>query len=79
MASPKNKRPRKSPHHHLIPEVKARRKKRIWYTLLAITVGYAVFIAIQIHRRNSTLPDNGKGETIKEVEVIQPLREAGAN
>jgi hypothetical protein len=55
-----NPRPKKSPYHHLIPEVKEQRRRRMWYGLLFC--GVVIFAAIW-HRYREYERQHGVGRT----------------
>jgi hypothetical protein len=44
-------KPRKSPYHHLIPEVREQRRRRNWYLLLAFSGMVLVWILYAIRTR----------------------------
>ena len=46
----KTPKPPKSPYHHLIPEIRDQRRRRIWYSLLAVAIGVFGWIAYSYQR-----------------------------
>lgn len=71
-------KPKKSPYHHLIPEIRDQRRRRVWYTLLAVSL--AVFVSIWItyrkqqRRFGATTGDSGVSTT----KVIERATQGGS-
>jgi len=45
----------RSPHYHLIPEVKARRRAMKWYTLLFVALCWGGYIVVKVKQSRDPL------------------------
>ena len=70
-------KPKKSPYHHLIPEIRDQRRRRLWYTLLAVCI--SVFVAIGIAYRNQQrrFGANTGAAGVPTIQVIERATQGG--
>ena len=71
-------KPPKSPYHHLIPEIRDQRRRRVWYTLLTACIAVFVGIWIAYRKQQQRFGATPGASSVPTTEVIDRATQGGS-
>lgn len=72
-------KPKKSPYHHLIPEIRDQRRRRVWYTLLTVCIAVFVSIWVAYRKQQHRFGTQSGAEGVPTSIVIERATQGGSS